>query len=208
MTRPDIAEAVRACCKFMSNPGKPHNEALTRTFRYLKRHPSEGIKFEYKQGDDSALTAFVDASYANDVDNRRSVTGFVMFLSGGPISWSSTLQRVTAQSTAESEYIAAATCTKEIIWVRHLLREFDAPQSGPTKLFEDNLAAISLTGEDAHHKRTKHIDVRYHLLRDSVTQRIVDMEHVPTDEMIADLLTKPLGVYKFDKFKSRLVSCD
>ncbi len=205
-TRPDIAEAVRAVCRFMSNPGQPHYQAVKRIFRFLRGTTSEGIKYQFSGSDSRVLKAFVDADYANNLDHRRSVTGFVMFLSDGPISWTSSLQRVTAQSTSESEYIAAATCAKEIIWTRHLLREFNAPQSEPTTLFEDNRAAISLAAEDAHHKRTKHIDVRYHLLRESVTRRVLVLQHIATDEMIADLLTKPLGIFKFSKFKSQLVS--
>lgn len=201
-TRPDLAEAVRAVCRFMSNPGFPHWKAVKRIFRYLRGSSTEGIKFTRSE---NPLLAYADADYANNVDNRRSVSGWLLLLSGGPVCWNSTLQRVTAQSSAEAEYISLADCAKEIIWVRHLLREFDEPQSGPTVVFEDNRAAISLTEESASHKRTKHIDVRYHLLRESSTKRVLQLEHIGTEEMIADLLTKPLGIIKFTRFKPTLV---
>jgi hypothetical protein len=202
-TRPDIAEAVRSVCRFMSDPGRLHWTAVKRILRYLQGTSNMGITFSGSAG--MELRGYCDSDYANDLDCRRSVTGYVTYLAGAPVSWGATLQRSVALSTTEAEYMALSDACKEVIWMRGLLAELGYPQ-GTTTVFEDNHGAIALSENDVHHKRTKHIDVRYHFTRDCVEDKTVIMEYLHTKEMIADILTKPLHKPQFQYLRAKMVA--
>src|SRR6202042_3619085 len=111
-----------------------------------------------------ALTGFSDADWAGDLDSRRSTTGYLFQLCGGAVSWQSKRQRTTAQATVEAEYMAAASATKEIVWLSALLAGIGFAPSGPIELRVDNEGAIKLAENPRHHDLTKHISVRYHLI--------------------------------------------
>ncbi|PRQ16639.1 putative RNA-directed DNA polymerase [Rosa chinensis] len=194
-TRPDLAQALSVVSKYMSNPGKPHWEAVKWILRYLKGTRQLGIMFERKQ-EVACVAGFVDADYAGDLDKRRSTTGYVFTCGGGPVSWKSTLQAVTALSTTEAEYMALTEASKEAIWLNGLASEFGIHQEGVVVKC-DSQSAIHLAKNQVFHARTKHIDVRYHRIRDWVESGNIIVEKVHTNDNAADCLTKPVAVEKF-----------
>ncbi|KAE8707081.1 hypothetical protein F3Y22_tig00110387pilonHSYRG00804 [Hibiscus syriacus] len=128
-TRPDLAHVVSQVCKYMSKPGKQHWEAVKWIFRYLKGTVGHGIVFG-SQRDNPLVVGYVDSDYAGDLDNRRSTTGYVFTLGGGPICWKSTIQSVVALSTTEAEYMEAAEAAKEALWLTGLVKELGVQQGG------------------------------------------------------------------------------
>ena len=149
----------------MQNPGKPHWEAVKHILRYLQGTESQGIRLG---GTHRPLHAFVDANWANDLDTRRSCTGYIFFLNDGPIFWHSKLQSTIAQSSTEAEYMALTSGANEASWLRNLLQSLGHIQSEPTVLLGDNQGSIKLAHNPQHHARTKHIDVRHHDIRELV----------------------------------------
>ncbi|CAJ2663689.1 unnamed protein product [Trifolium pratense] len=194
-TRPDLAQAVSQVCKFMSKPGKHHWEAVKWIFRYLKGTTGHGIMFSSEKGNPSVV-GYVDSDYAGDMDDRRSTTGYVFTLAGGPICWKSSVQSIVAMSTTEAEYMAVAEAAKEALWLTGLVKELGVEQGG-VQLHCDSQSAIYLAKNQVYHARTKHIDVRFHKIRELLTTGQILLEKVHTSENAADMLTKPVTSDKF-----------
>jgi hypothetical protein len=188
-TRPDIAQAVGALSKFMASPTTIHWQAALGIVRYLAGTAQYGLNFG---GSDSGLEGFCDADYAGDLDTRRSTTGYVFILNGGAISWSSKRQATVAVSTSEAEYIAAAQAVKEALWLRNLLKDLAEPV-GAIKINGDNQSALKLMRNPVLSMRSKHIDVVYHFARERVARKEVVFSYIKTEDMLADMLTKPVA---------------
>lgn len=139
------------------------------------------------------LRGYCDADWAGDEGDRRSTTGYVFMLGVGAISWNSKRQPTIALSTTEAEYMAMSQCTKEAIWLRQLLADVGFVQQGGTQVLCDNQGAIALAKNPTHHSRTKHIDVQHHFIREQVEDQVIELKYVPTQAMVADVLTKALG---------------
>jgi len=137
------------------------------------------------------------ADWTGDVDDRHSTTGNIFVMTGGAISWLSKKQATVALSTAEAEYVALSTITQEAVWIRRLLSDIEAVPVGPTVIMEDNQGAIAIANNPVAHSRTKHIDIRYHFIREAVLNKTVELRYCPTDSMIADILTKALSRERF-----------
>ena len=200
-TGPQVGYIVRLLAQFMANPGRAHWEALKRVMRYMK-----GVKDSWLVlgGRDEGLEGFTDADFASQAD-RHSISGYVFRFHGGAVSWSSKKQPIIALSTTEAEYIAATHAAKEMVWLRRLIGEITAPLSLPTPLFCDNNGAITLAKNDAIlHPRTKHIDIRYHYIREVVGNRQITVIRVGTNENAADILTKALARVKFEALSAML----
>ncbi|XP_033230350.1 secreted RxLR effector protein 161-like [Belonocnema kinseyi] len=161
---PDIAYAVNVVSRYLSEYTESHWQAVKRILRYLIGTADFGIMYK-SCGSKLELRGYSDADYAGDVVMRRSTTGYVFMLAGGPITWSSQRQKLVTLSTTETEYFAAATATKEAVWLRKLLDDIGFQAAGASALFVDNQSAIKLIKNPEFHKRTKHIDVRYHFIR-------------------------------------------
>jgi hypothetical protein len=194
-TRPDISQAVGALARYMSAPQKQHWDAARQVLRYVKGSTGFGITFG---GGDRGLKGYCDADYAGDLDTRRSTTGYVFMLHGGAISWSSRLQPTVAVSTAEAEYMSAASAVKEALWLRKLLDMFGMDVT-PVHMFCDNQAAIKLIKHPIASMRSKHIDVQHHFVRERAARGEVVFAYCATVEMVADCMTKPLPVGKLMK---------
>ena len=197
-TRPDLAYAVAMLSQHSATPGKEHHEALTRIFHYLRKTTDTKLRFDGMKKPE--LLGYVDADWANDLTDRRSITGHVFLMCGGAISWCSQKQKVVAQSSTEAEYISGASATNEALWLRQLLSQVGQPQAGPTRLLTDNQASIALASNPVFHKRTKHIDVRYHHMRHSFEAGFISPLYIPTGDQVADILTKGLPREKHEKF--------
>jgi hypothetical protein len=193
---PQLGFAIRTLSQFMHNPGKAHWEAAKRVLRYLKGARESCLVLG---GTDTGLMGYADSDYAFQAD-RHSISGYAFFLGGGAISWSSKRQSVIALSSTEAEYISLANATREAIWLRNLLGEITTPIPTPTPMFCDSQGAKSLAKDNTNHPRTKHIDVQYHYTQEAVESRKITVIHVSTEDMIADILTKPLARDKFSKF--------
>jgi hypothetical protein len=198
-TRPDLAFSVGALSKHAATPGQAHWAALKRVYRYLRGTVNARLTY---QGDlDSTHPfAYVDADWASDPTDRRSITGYVFMISGGAISWSSKKQTSVALSSTEAEYMAAAAAAKEAIWLRTFLKELDMLSTQPTTLLIDNQSAMALAKNAVFHNRTKHIAIRYHFIREKLDDGELAAEYVPTNNQVADVLTKPLAREKHTRF--------
>ena len=190
-TRPDLAYAIQQLSQFNSNATNAHFQAAKRALRYLQG--SQAVKLTYKRnGKTIPIQAYCDADYAADSD-RKSISGYVFIFAGSPISWQAKKQTTVAQSTVESEYAAMALATKEMIWLQHLLRDLGMSKYTPRTLFCDNQGAISLAKNPTHHAKTKHVDVQLHFIRDHVEKGTINVEYCPTEDMLADIMTKGLA---------------
>lgn len=200
-TRPDIAHAASLLSQYNDRFGKAHWTAAKRVLRYLKGSAQLGIVFGRQKG---PLTGFVDADWAGSVDDRRSFTGYTFVWNGGAIAWESKKQRTVALSSTESEYMALGEAAKEAIYLTRFLSEFGIRNPKSVELFNDNLGAQKLAENPLFHGRTKHIDVRHHFVRELVESGSIELKHISTDEMPADVLTKALPKPKHWKCLSLL----
>jgi hypothetical protein len=205
VTRPDIAYAVQMLGRHLMASGEEHRTAAKRVLRYLKGTMDQGIVYGRRTDGNIRLVGYSDADWAGDRATRRSTTGYVFVLAGGAICWASRLQPTVALSTAEAEYMAACSATQEALFQRQLLSDLDFPQKQPTTIYEDNTAAIALTENPVFHQRTKHIDIRYHFVRERVEMGDVKLVHITSEEQLADLLTKALSKPKVEKFRERVL---
>ncbi|MCP4490581.1 MAG: DDE-type integrase/transposase/recombinase, partial [Gammaproteobacteria bacterium] len=201
-TRPDVSAAVSRTAKFCSKPTTEHWAAVKRIFRYLKGTKKFGLL--YKQSKESELVSYADADWAGDAGDRRSTSGFVYMLSGGAISWRSKKQTIVALSTAEAEYVALSAATQEGVWLRSLLKSLCQQVEKPTKLLEDNQSAIAIANNSISHCRSKHIDIKYHYVRQKVTEGAIELHYCPTHDMVADVLTKGLSKNAFERQRKAL----
>lgn len=185
-TRPDIAHAVGVVSRFLSNPGKQHWEAVKWILRYLRG--TSNLCLSFGNGE-PVLEGYTDADMAGDLDHRKSTSGYVFTFAGGAVSWQSKLQKCVALSTTEAEYIAATEAGKELLWLVRFLLELGMQQEDAI-VFCDSQSAIDLSKNATYHSRTKHIDVRFHWLRDVIENQQMKLKKIHTDKNPSDMLTK------------------
>ena len=193
-TQPDIAFAVNQLSQYLAEPRKVHLTAAKHVLRYIKGTMSCGLTFGAKRSL-KGLYAYADSAYAHSAKNQSTI-GFIFFINGTPITWSSRKQSVTAQSSTEAEYMAVSEAAKQAIWTRHFLYVIGKGSiyhDTPTTIYEDNQGAIKIADNPVNHPKTKHIAVRYHAIRDHIGNGEIRLEHLSTDKMIADGLTKVIG---------------
>jgi len=198
-TRPDISFAVSQISKFMHQPKQTHWIALKRVFRYLKKTKDFKLFFSEKQQN---VHGFSDASFANDSFDRKSHSGYVFFKNNGAISWKSKKQSIVALSTMEAEYIALSNALKEALSLQRMEKSVQIKNPGeqnPITIFEDNQSAINTSNNLIRNDRSKHIDVRFHFIREKVANKEVQIKCCQSSNMVADILTKPLGKILFSK---------
>lgn len=188
-TRPDISYSVSRLGQFNNCYTKEHWVAAKRVLRYLKGTADVGITYV---SDKKPLVGYADADWAGNTDDRRSCTGFIFMYSGGPISWDSKKQRTVALSSTEAEFMSMTEAVKESIYLQRIFGEVGCEVSEPITLFNDNMGALKLAENPVTHNRTKHIDLRYHFIRDAIKDELVEVKHKETKDMLADLLTKGL----------------
>jgi hypothetical protein len=201
LTRPDIAFAVSRVAKFTSEPRTSHWTAVKRIFRYLSGTLNMGISY-FGVSSDLTLRGYCDADYAGDHDDRKSRTGYLFLLANGAIAWCSKRQGCTADSTTEAEFVAMAESVKEAIWLRRLLHSLGFNSSAPTPVYSDNQGAIQLVKNPKYHKRTKHIETKYYVIREKYERQQIDVLYVPTKHQLADILTKALPRESFQYLRT------
>ena len=189
-TRPDLAQSIQQISQFSQNPTKTHEKAAKQGLRYINGTIDEGIIYNGNLG--MRLKAWSDANWGGE-EGRESVSGFVFTLAEGAISYSSKKQRSVALSTTESEYMTLLHALKELIWLLRFLREIGYDINNQNIIYTDNQDAIALAHNPEHHARTKHVDIQYHFVRNCVEDGTTRLEYCPTEDMVADGLTKALG---------------
>ena len=195
-TRPDIAYATGVLSRFMSKPTNVHWSVAKGVLKYLAT--TKNMTLELGGKGQIEMIGFCDSDYAGDIDTRRSTTGYVFMYGNGAISWSSKRQTTVAVSTTEAEYMAAAHATKEALWLQLLLLELGSPCSNML-IRADNQGAIKLLKNPIISQRSKHIDVIYHFAREQVAQENITFQYIGTQDMLADILTKPVSKEKHEK---------
>lgn len=194
VSRPDVSFAVSNVSRFNNCYGKPHWTAVKRILRYLKG--TSDTKLEFSKTKNNTVVGYCDADWANDGDDRRSVTGYIFKSGGGAISWNTKRQPTVALSSTEAEYMAVSSATQEALWLKGLEAELIPSSPKSTIIHCDNKGAISLALTNAYHPRTKHIDVRHHFVRDKIDEGLINLKYISTADMNADFLTKPLDFKK------------
>ena len=199
-TRPDITYAVGNVAKFCANPNKHHWTAVKRIMRYLKGTVHVGLL--YSRDGSKECIGYSDADWAGDLDDRKSTSGYMFQVSGAAVSWRSKKQTCVALSTAEAEYMALASAAQEAIWMRQLATDLGSNPTGATVIFEDNQSAIRMAKNPQFHGRAKHIGIKFHFIREQVNTGTVELNYCPTEEMVADMLTKSLSRDKLAKMRT------
>ncbi|KIL57633.1 hypothetical protein M378DRAFT_16140, partial [Amanita muscaria Koide BX008] len=179
-TRFDIATAVGMLSRHSQAPGKEHHIAVKRVFRYLRGASESDVLYDGKSPTTDPVI-YTDADWAGDSSDRKSISGYTAILSGAAISWSSKKQSTVSLSSTEAEYIAAARGTQEATWIQTFLSEIGLPLKKPITLYVDNQSAIKLIQNPVAHDRTKHIDVKYHFIRDAQDKGLIKVEYCPTN---------------------------
>lgn len=204
-TRPDLMFVVSLISRYMEQPTELHLQTAKRVLRYLKGTIDFGIF--YKKGGSADLVGYADSDYAGDLEDRKSTSGYVFLMGSAAVSWSSKKQPIVTLSTTEAEFVAAAYCASQAVWMRSILEKLGHSQRGSTTMFCDNSSTIKLSKNPVLHGRCKHIDVRFHFLRDLTKEGAVELVFCGTQKQIADVMTKPLKLDNFLKLRSLLGVC-
>jgi hypothetical protein len=201
-SRPDIAFAVGFVSRFMEKPTTEHLVAVKQLLRYIAGTRSFGCVFT--SSGKLELIGYSDADLAGDPDDRKSTTGSLFMIRGSPVTWQLQKQKVVALSSCESKYMAATATACQAVWLQRLLRDLIEQEAQAIIIVMDNQSAIQLTRNPVFHDRTKHIDTRFHYIRECVENGKVVVEHIGTTDQLADILTKSLGRSRFRELRARI----
>ncbi|KAL0537452.1 hypothetical protein IC582_026430 [Cucumis melo] len=196
-TRPDIMYAVSSISRFMKSPTKFHLLAAKRILRYIKGTSDLGMLYQRRRK--LNLVGFSDSDYAGDLNDRKSISGYVFMLGSEAISWSSKKQPIVTLSTTEAELVVATSCACQAIWLRNILENLNYKQEEASIIHYDNTSTIKLSRNPVLHERSKHIDIRYHYLRDFINDGIINLSYCKSEDQVTDILTKPLKLATFLK---------
>nr|GEW13988.1 hypothetical protein [Tanacetum cinerariifolium] len=193
-SRPDIMFVVCACARHQVTPKECHLYAIKRIFRYLKGHPKLGLWYPKESPFD--LVAYSDSDYGGATQDMKSITGGYQFLRRRLISWHCKKQSIVATSTTEAEYVAAASSCGQVLWIQNQMLDYGYNFMN-IKIYIDNNSAIYIVKNPVYHSKTKHIEIRHHFIRDCYEKKLINVDHIHTDDNVADLLTKPFDVGRF-----------
>ncbi|RVW45971.1 Retrovirus-related Pol polyprotein from transposon TNT 1-94 [Vitis vinifera] len=206
ITRPDISFAVSLVSQYMHAPTVVHLCMVKRILRYLKKTIGRGIVMRRNGHID--IIGFSDSDWAGNTIDRRSTTGYCMFVRGNLVSWKSKKQPVVARSSAEAEYRAMAAASCEMVWLKNLLTDLGFSPTSPMKLFCDNQAAMHIAANPVFHERTKHIEVDCHFIRQQVQSKVIQTHYIRSSDQLADAFTKVLSSTVFHRLMFKLGSID
>ncbi|KXJ72391.1 hypothetical protein RP20_CCG018186 [Aedes albopictus] len=203
ITRPDLSAAVNYFSQFQGCPTEQHWTFLKRVLRYVKGTIDVGLEY---QGKDSAplLVAFCDADWANDVADRRSVSGYLFKVYGCTTIWATRKQRTVSLSSTEADMVALCEATCEGVWIVRLLKELGLQIKAPVPYFEDNQSAIRVMEEPRDRSKLKHIDVKHNFVKELVQNGSIELKYVPSERQEADILTKGLTPGPFRRLRSAI----
>jgi hypothetical protein len=202
--RPDIQFSVCLCARFQASPRTSHRQAVKRIFRYLRHTHDFGLW--YSTSFSLALHGFSDVDFAGCLLDRKSTSGTCQFLGSSLVSWSSRKHSSVAQSTTEAEYVSAASCCSQLLWITYTMSDFGEDYTH-VPLQCDSTSAISVAKNPVLHSKTMRIEVRFHFLRDNVEKGKIALIHVPTHDQLADNFTKHLDQATFTRLRGELGVC-
>ncbi|WJX73238.1 hypothetical protein P8452_57046 [Trifolium repens] len=202
-SRPDITYVVGVCARYQAEPKMSHLNQVKRIMKYVNGTRDYGMMYSHCN---STLLGYCDADWAGSANDRKNTSGGCFFLGNNLISCFSKKQNCVALSTAEAEYIAVESSCSQLVWMKQMLKEYDMEQDVIT-LYCDNLSVIYISKNPVQHSKTKHIDIRHHFIRDLVESKVVTLEHVATEEQIADIFTKALDAKQFEYLRGKLGIC-
>ncbi|GAU22886.1 hypothetical protein TSUD_376970 [Trifolium subterraneum] len=202
-TRPDISHSVGLVSRFMEQPRSCHLIAAKRIMKYIKGTIDHGILMPSQKSTKGAISVhgYSDSDWGGDQDDKKSTAGYLFMLGGALICWSSKKQGIVALSSCEAEYVAASYAACQAVWIEMLLKELLINNAVKVKLLVDNKSAIDLANHPMSHGRSKHIERRYHFLRDQVNRENLELEYCKSEIQLADILTKPLKKARIDELK-------
>ncbi|CAM8933228.1 unnamed protein product [Rhodiola kirilowii] len=200
-SRPDIMFSVCQCARYQADPREAHVKAVKRIMRYL--NGTKDLVLWYPRDKSLVLEGFSDADYAGDRADRKSTSGMAQFLGSCLVSWGSRKQNSVALSTTEAEYVAAAACCAQLLWLQNQLSDFGLIFDN-IPIYCDNTSAISVAKNPTHHSKMKHIEIRHHFIRDCVEKDLVSIEFCRTEDQVADIFTKALHREPFERLRIAL----
>jgi hypothetical protein len=201
-SRPDIHFAVIRLAQYSSNPSEAHMKFAKHILRYIAGTIHRRLR--YQGASSSGMISYDDSDWAANVEDRHSLTGHVILFAEGAIAWATRRQKTVALSSTEAEYMALSDGCRLVAYFRNLFEELGEDMSNPTPICVDNQGAIFLAVNPAHDKRTKHIDIRYHYVREFIEQGHGEIYYIPTNDQVADVMTKPLSFDKHATFSGSL----
>jgi hypothetical protein len=201
-TRPDTCFAVNRLSQYGLNPTQTHLLAAQHVLRYLKT--TYNYKLIFGKNDSTELIGYSDSDWAGDKDTYRSTTGYIFILSGGSIAWATQKQQTVALSSTEAEYMALTECSKQAEWTISLLQQLLFKIDLPIDIFSDSLGARSIASNNVYHKKTKHINIKHHYIREKILDGTVNINQVNTKNNLADVLTKALPRDQHNLLTSRI----
>lgn len=204
-TSPDIIYGVSLISRFMESPEDSHWQAGKRILRYVCG--TKNYEILYSTVDDFRLIGNTNNNCADSIDDRKSTSGYAFNFGSGVVSWASKKQPIVTLSSTEVEYVAATVASCQVIWMRRMLAELMHKQDEATKIYYDNNSAIALSKKHIFHKRSKHIDTRYHFIRELVNNKEICLEFCRLEDQFVDIFTKPLARDAFEYLRSCLGVC-
>ncbi|KAK9058127.1 hypothetical protein SSX86_022967 [Deinandra increscens subsp. villosa] len=193
-SRPDIMFSVCLCARYQNSPKESHLNVVKRIFRYLKGQPK--LRLWYSKNKDFNLKAFTDSDYGGCNLDKKSTSGGCQFLGDRLVSWQCKKQTCVSTSTAEVEYIAASACCGQVLWIQNQMMDYGI-NFMETPMYVDNTSAINISKNPVKHSKTKHIEIRYHFIRDCVEKKLIKLHHVSTENQLADLFIKAFDEARF-----------
>nr|GEY68469.1 retrovirus-related Pol polyprotein from transposon TNT 1-94 [Tanacetum cinerariifolium] len=200
-SRPDLQFAICMCARYQARLTEKHLHAVKRIFRYLRGTVNQGLW--YPKDSLIALTAFAYADHAGCQDTRRNTSGSMQFLRDRLISWSSKRQKSSAISSTKSEYIALSGCCAQILWIRSQLTDYDIGFNN-IPMYHDNKSAIVLCCNNVQHSSSKHIDIRYHFIKEHVENGVIEFYFFNMEYQLADIFTKSLSRERIEFLNNKL----
>ena len=203
-SRPDLSNCVRELTKVMDGANKAHQKMLYRAIKFVEQTRGRALVLKPAINFKWDMKAYSDSDFAGDADTRRSVSGFVIYLNECPVSWQSRGQKSVSLSSTEAEYVAISEVATEILFVAGVLKFLEVEVKKPIEVFVDNIGAIYLSKSAATGSRTKHVDTRYHFVREYIEKGELQIVFVQSKNNVADIMTKNLGKELYEKHTSYL----
>ncbi|GLT61624.1 hypothetical protein SLA2020_343190 [Shorea laevis] len=204
-TEPDIMYSVSVLSRFMQSLSEIHLKGAKRILKYVKGTIDFGVM--YSRSNEIKLLGFTDSDWVGSEDDMESTSGCCFSIGSGMISWCSRKQDAVAQSTAKSEYIAIANAANQAIWIRKVMRDLKHAQKEPTVILRDNKSTIAIVRNPVFHRRSRHIKVKYHSIREAEHDNEVQLIHYSSEEQIANIFTKGLQKSKFKLLREQVGMC-